>query len=124
VDIKDRNGLRSIYLYLVCLITLVMVLFAVVSLVRGAVELAYPEPGDPFVAEPAFGPDGRREQLTAAEIEQRREFYRESQRRSALLGLVGAGTTLLVAGPAYLYHWRKVQAELPMSRQPVGAADA
>jgi len=35
---------RSVYLYIVCLITLVMVLFSVVNIVRASVELIYPEP--------------------------------------------------------------------------------
>ena len=36
----------------------------------------------------------------------------DSQRRQAILGLVGSATMLGIAGPAYLYHWRRVQAEL------------
>jgi hypothetical protein len=41
---RDRFSLRNLYLYLVCLITLIIVIFSAVSLVRGAVELAYPDP--------------------------------------------------------------------------------
>ncbi len=39
---QDRLTLRNAYLYLVCLITLVVSLFAAVSLVRSVVGLAYP----------------------------------------------------------------------------------
>ena len=27
--------------------------------------------------------------------------------------MVGSATTLLIAGPLYVYHWRRVQSELP-----------
>lgn len=57
---QDRTNLRSGYLYLVCLITLVMVIFAAVNGVRNVVELAYPDPGA-HAFEPAHGPEeGRR----------------------------------------------------------------
>lgn len=110
MSVQDRTTLRSAYLYLVCLITFVMVVFAAVSAVRNVVELAYPDRGG-FAFEPAFGPDGR-EQTTETERERREQAMVDSQRRQAVLGLVGSGAMVLVAGPAYLYHWRKVQAEL------------
>ena len=44
VSASDRLTLRNVYLYLVCLITLVVSIFAAVSLVRSAVALIYPDP--------------------------------------------------------------------------------
>ena len=114
MSVQDRTNQRSAYLYLVCLVTLVMVIFAAVSLVRNAVQLAYPDPGA-YAFEPAYGPDGK-EQLDEDERERREEALRDSQRRQAAIGLVGAGTMLLIAGPAYLYHWRRVQEELATAR--------
>ena len=116
MSVQDRTNLRSVYLYLVCLITLVMVIFAAVSAVRNAVGLAYPDPGA-FAFEPAYGPDGK-EELDEQERERREEAFRDSQRRQSVIGLVGAGTMLLIAGPAYLYHWRRVQDELAPRRSP------
>lgn len=106
---SERLSLRSLYLYLVCLFTLIVVLFATVSLVRATVELLYPDPGyyvsEPLGTDPAFRTEaGRRHQADAA---------RDSQRRQSVLGLVGSGTTLLIAGPIYAYHWRRVQRERP-----------
>jgi len=109
MSVQDRTTLRSAYLYLVCLITFVMVVFAAVSAVRNVVELAYPDRGS-YAFEPAFGPDGK-ELLTEAERESRQQAAVDSQQRQAVLGLVGSGALLLIAGPAYLYHWRKVQDE-------------
>lgn len=110
MTVQDRTTLRSVYLYLVCLITLVMVIFAAVSLVRNAVQLAYPDRGS-FAYEPVYGPEGK-EGLSEPDRAAREEAYQDSERRRAVLGLVGAGTMLAIAGPGYLYHWRRVQAEL------------
>jgi hypothetical protein len=105
----DRLTLRNVYLYLVCLITLVVSLFAAVSLVRSAVGVFYPDPGYYSYFEPAPGSgDGPSEE----EIRRQEEAAEDSQRRQEVLGFVGSATTLLIAGPLYVYHWRRVQSEL------------
>ena len=108
--VQDRLTLRNLYLYLVCLITLVVSLFAAVSLVRSTVGLFYPDPGYYGYYESAGGSG---EGLSEEEIERQEEMARDSQRRQEVLNLVGSATTLLIAGPLYVYHWRRVQAELP-----------
>lgn len=101
--VQDRLTLRNVYLYLVCLITLVIAIFATVSLVRGVVELVYPDPG--------YYGYGKDPGLSAEDQLRQEELARDSQRRQAVLSLVGSGTMLGIAGPLYLYHWRRVQAE-------------
>lgn len=105
---RDRFSLRNLYLYLVCLITLIMVIFSAVSLVRGAVELAYPDPGYYGFESPDRDPE-----LTDEEIAARERAAADSQRRNALLGMVYSGALLLIAGPLYVYHWRRIQEERP-----------
>jgi len=108
---NDRLTLRNVYLYLICLITLVVSLFAAVQLVRSAVGIAYPDPGFyGYYPEPAA-------QVDPDEIERQQQLAEDSQRRQEVLSVVGSATTLLIAGPLYVYHWRRVQAELP-SRSP------
>jgi hypothetical protein len=111
--VQDRLSLRNLYLYLVCLITLIISIFAAVSLVRNTVELLYPEPGYYGFPVPA-------KESGISEEDQRRQqrAARDSQRRQAVLGLVGAATTLLITGPVYVYHWRRVQTELPVRTTP------
>lgn len=104
---KDRWSLRNIYLYLVCLITLIMVIVAVVGLVRSTVELLYPDPG--YYSGPVSKDGG----LTAEDIKKEQEYQKASSRRNAILGLVGNAAMLLVAGPLYVYHWRKIEVERP-----------
>ena len=108
----DRLTLRNVYLYLVCLITLVVSLFAAVSLVRAVVSVAYPDPynyGYYYPMEPAA------EKLDPEEIERQEQLAEDGARRQALLDVVSSATTLLIAGPLYVYHWRRVQKELPAS---------
>ncbi len=115
---QDRLTLRNVYLYLVCLITLVVSIFAAVQLVRSAVGLAYPDPG--YYGYYGYPPpvDESGQEISEEELRRQEEIARDSQRRNEVLGLVGSGTTLLIAGPLYLYHWRRVQAELPTRATP------
>jgi hypothetical protein len=107
---QDRLTLRNVYLYLVCLITLVVSIFAAVSLVRSAVGLFYPDPGYyGYYPDPASADGG----LSDKEIAHQEELSKDSQQRQEILNIVGSATTLLIAGPLYLYHWRRVQSELP-----------
>lgn len=111
---EDRWSLRNIYLYLVCLITLIMVIVAVVGLVRNSVELFYPDPG--FYPEPA---KIEGEGLTEEQLEAQREQQEASSRRYAILNLVGNVAMLLVAGPLYVYHWRKIEYEHVPSKEAI-----
>ena len=106
--VQERLTLRNLYLYLVCLITLVISIFAAVNLVRSTVRLLYPDPG--YYGFGAGGNGKPGEPSPAA--------LRASQRHDAVLGLVGSGTTLLIVGPLYAYHWRRVQRELPGPVEP------
>jgi hypothetical protein len=101
--------LRNLYLYLVCLITLIIVIFSVVQLVRGVVELLYPDPGY-YQTYPERDPE-----LTEEEAAAQEQAQMDSQRRYAVLGIVSSATALLIAGPLYVYHWRKIEKELPAS---------
>ncbi len=98
----ERLTLRNVYLYLVCLVTLVITIFATVQLVRGVVGLVYPDPGYGYAGDPMLDDETERELAEQAV---------ESQRRFEVLEVVAAGTTLLIAGPLYGYHWRRVQRE-------------
>jgi hypothetical protein len=102
----SRWSLRNIYLYLVCLITLIMVIVSVVGLVQNTVRLVYPEVGY-YYSEPMK--EG--ESLTAEEIEEQRALDEERARQQAIYSLVGNAAMLLVAGPLYIYHWRKIEVE-------------
>ena len=100
-------NLRNLYLYLVCLITLVISIFAAVQVVRSVVELVYPDPGY-YGSAPA-----KESGVSEQDFARQQQAAEESQRRNAVLGLVGSATTLLITVPLYRYHWRRIERELP-----------
>jgi hypothetical protein len=96
---QPRIDWRSLYLYAVCLITLMVCLFSLVSLIRSGINVAYPDPPYLDVYNPAPKVDSA---VVAAQIE-------DQNRRQAVKSMVDAFTTLIIAGPLYLYHWRLVR---------------
>lgn len=108
-----RWSLRNIYLYLVCLITLIMVIVGAAGTVRAAVEFIYPDPGaysDPYMK---GGPG-----LTEAEAEEQQRLQQAQQQRQSVLNLVGNIALVVIAGPLYVYHWRKIETELDETVEP------
>ena len=95
---EDRIDWYSLYIYAVCLVTLLTCLFSLVSVVRGIVDALWPDPGyfDPYSVpkDSALSPDQIKENLT------------ENNQRQALKGIVNSLTTLIIAGPIYLMYWR------------------
>ena len=91
---------RSLYLYAVCLITLVVVLFSVVSFINGIVNVIFPDP-----AYMNMYPVKDEVRPTAQALAQQ-----ESQNQyRAFKSMFSAFTTVAVAGPLYLYHWRQTK---------------
>ena len=92
---------RSLYLYAVSLITLLVCLFTVISLINRGLDLIVPDAGyvDPYAVQgdPKVDP----EVIKQANIDQ--------NRRSAIRGISSSLVTLLVTVPVYLYHWKMVR---------------
>ena len=99
----ERPGVdwRSLYLYAVSLITLLVCLFTVINLINRGLDLVVPDAGyvDPYAAQtdPKVDP----EVIKQANIDQ--------NRRSAIRGITSSIVSLLVTVPVYLYHWRMVR---------------
>ena len=96
---KQTWTVRNTYLYLVCLITLVIVIFAAVATVRGLVTLIYPEPVQ--VVSAVDIENGVRE---ADVLMQQRWSI-----RYAVLDLVRNVALLAIAAPLYVSHWRRIE---------------
>lgn len=110
MPVQDRMTPRNLYLYLVCLIMLLVSLVAVVQLVRSAIGIAYPEDVAAYgwtAYEEVDAIDGVGEEYLSAE----QDAARDSQRRSEIIGTVTAGLTLVLAGGLFVVHWRRAQAE-------------
>jgi hypothetical protein len=99
----ERAGVdwRSLYLYAVSLITLLVCLFTVITLINRGLDLVLPDAGyvDPYAA-----PNGSKidpEVIRQANIDQ--------TRRNAFRGITSSIVTLVVTVPVYLYHWKMVR---------------
>ena len=92
---------RSLYLYAVSLITLLVCLFTVINLINRGLDFIVPDQGyiDPYAAQndPKIDP----EVIKQANIDQ--------NRRNAIRGITSSLVTLLVTVPVYLYHWKLVR---------------
>ena len=111
---------RNTYLYLVCLITLIMIIVATVSLAGSVAELLYPEP-EPrgYAVKPPVPVEGGLE-IDEEEIARQQEIQRQWSLRRFVLDLVRNAAMLLLAVPIYAYHWRRIQ----RSTDVVGTPDA
>jgi hypothetical protein len=90
---------RSLYLYAVCLITLLVVLFSTVSLINSIMNAVFPDPAYIDVyAKPENAP-------SAALLAQQEE----SNQIRAIKSIFTSFTTIAIAAPLYLYHWRQTK---------------
>jgi hypothetical protein len=87
---------RSLYLYAVCLITLLIILFSTISLLNGVVNLAFPDPAyiDPYA---------NKDNLPNAALLAQQE---ENEQIRALKRILTSFITIIITFPIYLYHWR------------------
>jgi hypothetical protein len=92
----DRVDWRSLYIYAVCLITLLVVLFSTVALINAIMNAVFPDPAYVDVyTKPENAP-------SAALLAQQEN----SNRIRAFKSIFTSFTTIAIAGPLYLYHWR------------------
>jgi len=99
VEVNAGIDWRSLYLYAVCLVTLLVVLFSTVALVNAIVNFAFPDPAfvDPYATK-ANMPD-------PALLQQQED----NSQRQALKNIFTTFSTMAIATPVYLYHWRQAR---------------
>lgn len=96
---NDRVDWRSLYLYAVCLITLLVVLFSTVALINSIMNAVFPDPAYIDVyAKPENAP--------SAELLAQQE---KSNQIRAIKSIFTSFSTVAIALPLYLYHWRWVR---------------
>ncbi|MDY0341840.1 MAG: hypothetical protein RBS17_11615 [Coriobacteriia bacterium] len=115
----NRWSLRNIYLYIVCLITLIMVIVGAATAVRSVVDLIYPDPG--YYMERPLDENGKM-MYSDEEWELQQSIQEESTLRYAVLSLVGSLSYVFIAGPIYVYHWRKIESEKDAKVEVAAAA--
>ena len=93
---NDRVDWRSLYLYAVCLITLLVVLFSTISLINSIMNAIFP---DPAYIDVYANPESKPSVELLAQQE-------ENNQVRAFKSIFTTFTTIAIAGPLYLYHWR------------------
>ena len=90
---------RSLYLYAVCLVTLLVVLFSTVALVNAILNAVFPDPAyvDPYL---------KTENAPDPALLQQQE---DNNQRQALKNIFKSFSTMAIATPVYLYHWRQAR---------------
>jgi len=102
VEIEARHvGIdwRSLYLYAVCLITLMVVLFSTVALINAIMNAVFP---DPVYIDVYAKPDNAPSPELLAQQE-------ENNQIQAIKNIFSSFTTIAIAAPLYLYHWRQTK---------------
>ena len=96
---NDRVDWRSLYIYAVCLITLLVVLFSTVSLINSIMNAIFP---DPAYIDVYANPESK----PSAELLAQQE---KSNQIRAIKSIFTSFSTVAIALPLYLYHWRWVR---------------
>jgi hypothetical protein len=102
VEIETRHigvDWRSLYLYAVCLITLLVVLFSTVALINAIMNAVFPDPAYIDIY-------SKPENAPAADLLAQQE---ENNQIQAIKNIFSSFTTIAIATPLYLYHWRQAK---------------
>ena len=115
---KVKWSLQQIYFYLVCFVTLIMVIVGAVNTVRAAVDVILPSPdniGSYYMTTPmeAKFVDGEYRDLfdpevVEKELARQNTINRKNSVNQSIKNLMGGVFLILVAGPVYIYHWRYI----------------
>ncbi len=102
VEIETRHigvDWRSLYLYAVCLITLLVVLFSTVALINAIMNAVFPDPAYIDVY-------SKPENTPSPDLLAQQE---ENNQIRAIKSIFTSFTTIAIAAPLYLYHWRQTK---------------
>ena len=102
IEIETRHqGIdwRTFYLYAVCLVTLMVILFSTVAMVNAIFDAVFPDPAyiDPYL---------KAENAPSPELLQQQE---DNNQHQALKNIFTTFTTMAITTPVYLYHWRQAR---------------
>ncbi len=112
------KNIRTIYLYLVCLITLFMIIGGLIATLYSVSEYIFPYEYrgsyfyDYIEDRKEYGKislDDYKEYLEIAEYED--ELENKTQRRNDLKEIIYSASVFVVALPIYIYNWRKIEKE-------------
>jgi hypothetical protein len=104
------KNIRTVYLYAVCFITLMMAIGGIIATVNAVANYCLPVVFAPYhfdrteSAAEAKAIDERR-------MEEDRKAQFESERIRNLRSIFSSSAVWLIAGPVFAFHWRRLRAE-------------
>ena len=111
--------IRNVYYYAVCLITLIICIFALTGLVDGITDLLVPYQG--YIPSPTnlarqyedlspkIKEDISYQEWAKQEKEMRIQREKTNRQHRLIKDIVKSLTLLLISLPLYIYHWRRVR---------------
>jgi len=117
---KTRWSIHQVYFYLVCFVTLILIIVGITNMVRSVVQIAVPIPEmeGPIMYERPRVPEANQIESTLPREVMDEEMARKKandenlNKNQALyrpLRMLMSGLAqILVAVPVYLYHWRRI----------------
>ena len=101
----------TIYHYLVCFVTLMMIVVGTVQLVNGLAELLFPARAQWLTLDQVryrLGPETSAEMVEAQWKLEQQQWY-EDMRYQQLRSIMRSLALVVVALPVYLFHWRRIR---------------
>lgn len=119
---EKRSGIlrnfKSIYFYLVCFVTLMIIIYNAAQLVYDATEIIFPTTYTPAKIDMVRmyqGDEFIKKSVSLEEfIKMQQEQIQNEQKRQKIYAIkrtLKEVTFLLICIPLYLYHWRKIKDE-------------
>lgn len=106
VEVKSRQWIRLIYLYLFACVGLIVTITGCIRGMNVALKATVFRNADRFVAYPVTEEKDQEQMLKQQEI-----FQMLDAKRQREMELAGAISMIVVGAPLYLYHWRLIQKE-------------
>lgn len=118
---KTSLTLRNIYLYLVCFVTIIMIIFGLVTSINRIIDLFYNDyyheisesqllRDYKYLSENDIDTDMSFEEYKAIK-DKENYIRRQNESKRKVINIVQSLSVFIVAVPFYLYHWRKIERE-------------
>ncbi|MCD4670589.1 MAG: hypothetical protein K8S14_09085 [Actinomycetia bacterium] len=115
-----RVHVREIYLYIICIIAIILFIVGITTIFDSAFTYVNPVSYKTWVRpvsdyESQY-PDCSKEEINEL-IEEERQNSIDNEKTFALRGLIRGGIFIFMAIPLFIFHWRKAQAMWRISEE-------
>jgi len=109
--LKIKWNLQQVYFYLVCFVTLIIVIIGAVNTTRALIEFFIPVENH-YYEKPYMERENLAElfpsEIVEQEINRQEDINQQNSRNETLKNIFRGISYLIVAVPVYLYHWKQI----------------